>query len=138
MGERKQLFRGVNVAIMAPANETLTANPAMNVPITENLTVFNNTTLKPVGEDNEDMLNVVLVPVLIMALMISIAAIIFFVVRKRSAAQQRLQFVPMYSVDREENNEWESQLMDEGLSKHTHIVKPSRRMDAPMIVKKTG
>ena len=61
---------------MAPANETLTANPAMNVPITENLTVFNNTTLKPVGEDNEDMLNVVLVPVLIMALMISIAAIV--------------------------------------------------------------
>ena len=29
----------------------------------------------------------------------------------------------MYTVEHEESNEWESQLMDEEMSKHTHIVK---------------
>merc|ERR1712137_417333 len=115
MGKRKQSFRGVSVAIsMAPANETSSTGSDMNALSNENLTISSDTTLNPAAED-EDILNVVLVPVLVMTLMISIAAIIFFVLRKRSAAQQRLQF-PMYTVEHEENNEWESQLMDEELS----------------------
>jgi len=122
---------------MAPANESASFIPVTNVHIDDNL-ALTNTTLKTVAADNDDLLNVVLVPVLVMAVMISIAAIIFVVIRKRSATQQRLQFVPMYTVEHEESNEWESQLMDEELSKHTHIVKPNRRMDALANVKKTG
>ena len=47
----------------------------MNALSNENLTISSDTTLNPAAED-EDILNVVLVPVLVMTLMISIAAIV--------------------------------------------------------------
>merc|ERR1712191_22982 len=137
------------LSIMAPANEMsnataneisiATANDTDTNMVTllssGNETLSTNSTLIPPIEEKFDILNGV-VPLLIMALMISVAAIIYFVIRKRSAAQQRLQFVPMYTVEHDEN-EWESQLMDEELSKHTQIVKPNRGSDV-MTRKKTG
>ena len=60
---------------MAPANESASFIPVTNVHIDDNL-ALTNTTLKTVAADNDDLLNVVLVPVLVMAVMISIAAIV--------------------------------------------------------------
>jgi len=60
---------------MAPANETSSTGSDMNALSNENLTISSDTTLNPAAED-EDILNVVLVPVLVMTLMISIAAIV--------------------------------------------------------------
>ena len=60
---------------MAPANESASFIPVTNVHIGDNL-ALTNTTLKTVAADNDDLLNVVLVPVLVMAVMISIAAIV--------------------------------------------------------------
>ena len=48
--------------------------------------------------------------------------VFFIIIRKRKRRQQSVQFVPVYSAE-EAGGEWESQLLEEDLVKHTNIVK---------------
>lgn len=57
--------------------------------------------------------------------------------RRRETQRLRQQFVPMYSVEHEEN-EWGSQLVEEDSSRHLHIVKVSTHFSSPQDLKVTA
>jgi len=81
----------------------------------------------PIGEVSDDHVSNILIPLGIIAILILLTAVVFFIIiRKRKRRQQSVQFVPVYSAE-EAGGEWESQLLEEDLVKHTNIVKPAGR-----------